>query len=257
MIDIEPEDIEGFGSLSEVEKSTALRFCDAATASGIAVRRVRRGGDPPDLVVVADGADVGIELKRLSDPSISEQNAWLDRVHALLEQAALPAEVGYEPIGQPRVSSPDLVAALTKAVAAVRADSQANEGRCDVRVAGTPILHLWWSRRAGMRHRVVRNAVYRSLDGMTVADLWTFLRSQAAVRDRWYAGNDGTPWWLVLHDENEMLTEPFFDVAFAEYLETAAPLRMRVFRRVMLMGRYYAALKRYPLLDLPVVCAAD
>lgn len=247
------------GAPPRVERMVSLRLQDVADDGRLDVRDLVPGANPPDLVGRDSDGEVCIELKRLvfgaDAQDVIRTNAWLEPVHEVMVELGqlLPGgDLCYLPLG--RGATP--LASLQREVEAAASRLQAAAGglRESPMPEGRPALLLQWiPRTSDGPCRVSRQAVFHH-PGSDPETLYGLLRDRVLALDGRYGPSQRERWWVVLHDEGDMVSEPLYRPEFGAYLDAADPIECRCFDRVFILGDYHPepAVHGYPLVEVPV-----
>lgn len=246
------------GAPPRVERMVRLRLQDVADDGRLDLRDLLPGANPPDLVGRDSDGEVFIELKRLvfgaDAQDVIRTNAWLGSVHEVMVELGelLPGgDLCYLPLGggsMPRAS-------LRRDVEAAASRLQAAAGglRETPMPEGSPALLLQWAPRASDGPcRVSRQSVVLHPSSSPEA-LYGLVRDRVLALDGRYGPSQRERWWLVLHDEGDMVSEPLYRPEFRAYLDAADPIECRCFDRVFILGDYHPApaVRGYPLIEVP------
>lgn len=244
-----------------VEREVRLRLQDAADDGRLDVRDLVPGANPPDLVGRDSDGEVSIELKRLvfgaDAQDVIRTNAWLESVHEVMVELGqfLPGgDLCYLPLGggatPPAALRADVEAAASRLQAA---GGGLRETPMPMPVARPALLLQWIPRASDGPCRVSRQSVVLH-PGSSPEVLYGLVRDRVLALDGRYGPSQRERWWLVLHDEGDMVSEPLYRQEFGAYLDAADPVECRCFDRVFILGDYHPApaVRGYPLVEVPV-----
>lgn len=247
------------GAPPRVERRVRLRLQDVADDGRLDVRDLRLGDNPPDLLGRDSDGKVCIELKRLVFGADAQDairtNAWLEQVHEVMVELGVRLPGGnlcYLPL-RGGARTPD----------SLRGDLDSAAGRLLAIRGGLrqtpmplerPALLLQWAGGPPDEPcRVDRQSVLHILDSRPEV-LHGLLSERVLALDSEYGPSRQQRWWLVLHDEEDMLSAPLYGPEFQAFLDGVDPIECHCFERVLILGDYNPApvVRGYPLVEVPV-----
>jgi|GEM_PF-3601518 len=247
------------GAPPRVERMARLRLMDVADDGRLDLRDVVLGDDPPDLVGETSNGTVNIELKRLvfgmETQDVIQTNDWLRQVHEVMTDLGQQLPYGslcYLPLREGRRRPKALRDEIAGAVERLT-QSSASLRETLIPLEKPVLLLQWIPRHSETPCRVNRQGVTH-VPECDPASLFGLVREKVRQIDSRYGLSGRQRWWLVLHDEQDMISEPLFGAAFADFMASASPIPCRCFERVLLLGDYQPAptIRGYPIVDVPV-----